>query len=134
MGQSPSLGSLSSAEAALHRREAGEKGKKILFPSSPAHFLFFHYCHFYRNTQREIRRRREPNVGFLIPATGGSKTIQPIACVAGRILVAVVFSSFSAAEPVREASGEAARAYLASYAGHGPTESGLHLCAYQLHV
>ena len=99
----------------MHHREAGEKGKKILFLSSPAHFLFFHYCHFYRNTQREIRRRREPNVGFLILATGGSKTIQPIACVAGSILVPVVFSFFSAAEPVREASGEAARANLASY-------------------
>ena len=39
----------------------------------------------------------------------------------------VVFSFFSAAEAVREASGEAARANLASYAGYGPTESGLQI-------
>ena len=66
--------SLASAEASLYRREAGERGKKArggqwegerkearfsLFPSSPAHFLFFGYCYFYWDTKREPLRRRE---------------------------------------------------------------------------
>ena len=71
---------LSSAEASLCRREAGEKeiesargtvgrGKREKrlpsFPSShlppppPSHFLFFDYCYFYCDTQQEPLRRRE---------------------------------------------------------------------------
>ena len=64
---------LSSAEASLRCREAGEKEKEsaghdgrgktapafYLFPSSPARFLFFDYCYFYWDTQREPLRRRE---------------------------------------------------------------------------
>ena len=62
---------LSSVEAFLCCREAGEKEKESrgtmgdgtreetreapvfsLFPSFPAHFLFFNYCYFYWDTQR----------------------------------------------------------------------------------
>ena len=67
--------SLASAEASLYRREAVEREKEDtrgtmgrekrrsqvfhLFPSSPARFLFFDYCYFYWDTQREPLRRRE---------------------------------------------------------------------------
>ena len=65
---------LSSAEAFLCSREAGEKEKESargtmgrgrtapafsLFPSSPARFLFFDCCYFYWETLREPLRRRE---------------------------------------------------------------------------
>ena len=65
---------LSSAEAFLCSREAGEKEKESargtmgrgktapafsLFPSSPTRFLFFDYWYFYRDTQWEPLRRRE---------------------------------------------------------------------------
>ena len=68
---------LASAEASLCCGEAGEKEKErargmmgrgkreepfpafSLFPSSPARFLVFDYCYFYRDTQREPLRRRE---------------------------------------------------------------------------
>ena len=65
---------LSSAEAFLCSREAGEKEKESardtmgrgktasafsIFPSFPARFLFFDYCYFYWETQREPLRRRE---------------------------------------------------------------------------
>ena len=69
---------LSSAEAFLCRREAGEKekesargmmgrGKKeerpfptfSLFPRPSRAFYFFHYCYFYWRTQREPLRRGE---------------------------------------------------------------------------
>ena len=68
---------LSSAEASLWCREAGEREKKesaghdgkgkerkgfSLFPSSPARYLFFDYCYFYRDTQGEPLRRREGSV------------------------------------------------------------------------
>lgn len=43
-------GALSSAEASLSRMEAGEGKKKA--PS--ALLLFFDYCHFYWDTQREL--------------------------------------------------------------------------------
>ena len=64
---SPSLSlslslSLSFAEAlfVLYGREAGRKKKEArVFPSSPAHFLFFDYCYFYWDTQLEPLRRRE---------------------------------------------------------------------------
>ena len=54
--------SLSFAEAlfVLYGREAGRKKKEArVFPSSPAHFLFFDYCYFYWDTQLEPLRRRE---------------------------------------------------------------------------
>ena len=65
---------LSSAEASLCSREAVEKEKESargtmergktappfsFSPSSPARFLFFDYCYFYWDTQREPLRRRE---------------------------------------------------------------------------
>ena len=65
---------LSSAEASLWCREAGEREKKKAlgtmgrgkrekaFPSSPARYLFFDYCYFYRDTQGEPLRRREGSV------------------------------------------------------------------------
>ena len=66
--------SIAPAEASLYHREAGEmkkesargtmgrgkeKARFSLFPSSPARFLFFESCYFYRDTQREPLRRRE---------------------------------------------------------------------------
>ena len=63
-----------SAEASLYHEEAGERKKESarengkgkekkrgssLFPSSLARFLFFDYCYFYWDTQREPLRRRE---------------------------------------------------------------------------
>ena len=50
------------------REHAGHDGKEkesreapafSLFPSSPAHFLFFDYCYFYWDTQRESLWRRD---------------------------------------------------------------------------
>ena len=44
------------------RWEGEERGRVpafSLFPSSHARFLFFDYCYFYRDTQRELLRRRE---------------------------------------------------------------------------
>ena len=50
------------------RESAGHDGKEkerrkaptlSLFPSSPALSIFFDYCYFYRDTQREPLRRRE---------------------------------------------------------------------------
>ena len=51
---------LSSAEASLRCREAGEKEKESAraIMGSPARFLFFSYCYFYRDTQREPHLRR----------------------------------------------------------------------------
>ena len=64
---------LSSTEACLFGREAGDKEKErawgamgkgsgdfSLFPSPLARFLFFDHCYFYWDTQREPLRRREP--------------------------------------------------------------------------
>ena len=68
---------VSYAESSLCCGEAGEKKKKSrgarwegerkkrdlpafsLFRSSPARFLFFDYCYFYRDTERETLQRRE---------------------------------------------------------------------------
>ena len=65
---------LFSAEASLCSREPEEKEKESargtmgrgktapafsLFPSSPVRFLFFDYCYFYWDTQREPLRGRE---------------------------------------------------------------------------
>ena len=61
-GTACALGSpLSSAEACLCCREAGEKEKESArgMMGSTARFLFFSYCYFYRDTQRESLWRRE---------------------------------------------------------------------------
>ena len=49
-------------ERAEHDGKGKERGRVpafSLFPSSHARFLFFDYCYFYRDTQRELLRRRE---------------------------------------------------------------------------
>ena len=49
-------------ERAGHDGKGKERGRVpafSLFPSSHARFLFFDYCYFYRDTQRELLRRRE---------------------------------------------------------------------------
>ena len=54
---------LSSEEASLCCGEAGEIGKESMRGIRSHHplcaFYFFHYCYFYRDTQREPLRRRE---------------------------------------------------------------------------
>ena len=68
---------LSSAEASLWCREAGEREKKkalgmmgrgkrerkgfSLFPSSPARYLFFDYCYFYRPGGASAEERGQRN-------------------------------------------------------------------------
>ena len=58
----PSLNAspLSSEEASLYCREAGEKveGSARAMMGSPARFLFFSYCYFYRDTQGQPHLRR----------------------------------------------------------------------------
>ena len=50
-----------------------------LFPSSPARFLFSHYCYFYWDTQRDPLRRRKPVVQNPFPQTKKRQISEDIA-------------------------------------------------------